>query len=115
MLQKQKIGPRTMASALLDLMIGRIVDGMASKIGNVSQEDVAMIHPFKIQYGVSILLEIRKNVQKQNFNVSMAKSVLINKMFATGILIAKTDQTRFNVVGQDGHNGVNVQIRVVKD
>ena len=40
-------------------MIGRIVDGMASKIGNVSQEDVAMIHPFKIQYGVSILLEVR--------------------------------------------------------
>ena len=48
-----------MASVLLDLMIGRIVDGMASKIGNVSQEDVAMIHPFKIQYGVSILLEVR--------------------------------------------------------
>ena len=52
-------------------MIGRIVDGMASKIGNVSQEDVAMIHPFKIQYGVSILLEVRILIQLKRWNLAV--------------------------------------------
>ena len=48
-----------MASVLLDLMIGRIVDGMELKIGNVNRGDVVMIHPFKIQSGAFILLEVR--------------------------------------------------------